>query len=95
MASESMASVPLTLPVLPLDDEVVLPGMVVPLDLSDNDVRAAVEAADERAGIAVGQASDLLDDAQDAGAGVGPVDPRHEQHAGLPRSGVGWRRYQG
>ncbi|GFH35811.1 endopeptidase La [Streptomyces pacificus] len=36
---------PLTLPVLPLDDEVVLPGMVVPLDLSDNEVRAAVEAA--------------------------------------------------
>ncbi|QKW09113.1 endopeptidase La [Streptomyces sp. NA04227] len=35
----------LTLPVLPLDDEVVLPGMVVPLDLNDNDVRAAVEAA--------------------------------------------------
>ena len=25
-------SAPLTLPVLPLDDEVVLPGMVVPLD---------------------------------------------------------------
>ncbi|GAA5010224.1 endopeptidase La [Kitasatospora paranensis] len=38
-------SVPLTLPVLPLDDEVVLPGMVVPLDLSDTEVRAAVEAA--------------------------------------------------
>ncbi|MCP9957326.1 endopeptidase La [Streptomyces sudanensis] len=38
-------SEPLTLPVLPLDDEVVLPGMVVPLDLSDNEVRAAVEAA--------------------------------------------------
>ncbi|MFF3333667.1 endopeptidase La [Streptomyces sp. NPDC002888] len=38
-------STPLTLPVLPLDDEVVLPGMVVPLDLSDADVRAAVEAA--------------------------------------------------
>ncbi|MEU6171271.1 endopeptidase La [Streptantibioticus parmotrematis] len=35
----------LTLPVLPLDDEVVLPGMVVPLDLSDSEVRAAVEAA--------------------------------------------------
>ncbi|REE95116.1 endopeptidase La [Thermomonospora umbrina] len=35
----------LTLPVLPLDDEVVLPGMVVPLDLSDGEVRAAVEAA--------------------------------------------------
>ncbi|WP_329621197.1 endopeptidase La [Streptomyces sp. NBC_01255] len=45
MASASTASAPLTLPVLPLDDEVVLPGMVVPLDLSDNDVRAAVEAA--------------------------------------------------
>ncbi|MFK0289349.1 endopeptidase La [Streptomyces sp. NPDC090442] len=39
------ASTPLTLPVLPLDDEVVLPGMVVPLDLSDAEVRAAVEAA--------------------------------------------------
>ncbi|MCB5908704.1 endopeptidase La [Streptomyces pinistramenti] len=42
MASSSAS---LTLPVLPLDDEVVLPGMVVPLDLSDVDVRAAVEAA--------------------------------------------------
>ncbi|MFV2119058.1 endopeptidase La [Streptomyces sp. Act-28] len=42
MASTSTS---LTLPVLPLDDEVVLPGMVVPLDLSDNEVRAAVEAA--------------------------------------------------
>ncbi|MFJ9028076.1 endopeptidase La [Streptomyces sp. NPDC102274] len=38
-------STSLTLPVLPLDDEVVLPGMVVPLDLSDAEVRAAVEAA--------------------------------------------------
>ncbi|MEO3753818.1 endopeptidase La [Streptomyces sp. B6B3] len=35
----------LTLPVLPLDDEVVLPGMVVPLELSETEVRAAVEAA--------------------------------------------------
>ncbi|RAY11707.1 endopeptidase La [Actinomadura craniellae] len=35
----------LTLPVLPLDDEVVLPGMVVPLDKSDGEVRAAIEAA--------------------------------------------------
>ncbi|GGS49178.1 Lon protease [Planobispora rosea] len=35
----------LILPVLPLDDAVVLPGMVVPLDLSDNEVRAAIEAA--------------------------------------------------
>lgn len=45
MANEPNAVTPLTLPVLPLDDEVVLPGMVVPLDLSDTDVRAAVEAA--------------------------------------------------
>ncbi|MGI8332214.1 endopeptidase La [Actinomadura scrupuli] len=35
----------LTLPVLPLDDTVVLPGMVVPIDLSDAEARAAVEAA--------------------------------------------------
>ena len=34
-----------TLPVLPLDDEVVLPGMVVPIELSDTDVRSAIEAA--------------------------------------------------
>ncbi|MFF2959677.1 endopeptidase La [Streptomyces sp. NPDC057963] len=45
MAIDSNAVTPLALPVLPLDDEVVLPGMVVPLDLSDTDVRAAVEAA--------------------------------------------------
>ncbi|MFJ6212978.1 endopeptidase La [Streptomyces sp. NPDC092296] len=38
-------STPLTLPVLPLDDEVVLPGMMVPLDLSAAEVRAAVDAA--------------------------------------------------
>ncbi|RKT15938.1 ATP-dependent Lon protease [Streptomyces sp. 1114.5] len=43
-------STPLTLPVLPLDDEVVLPGMVVPLDLKDTEVRAAVEAARSAAG---------------------------------------------
>lgn len=48
MTAESHASetsTPIDLPVLPLDDEVVLPGMVVPLDLSDAEVRAAVEAA--------------------------------------------------
>ncbi|MGC5346786.1 endopeptidase La [Streptomyces sp. DT171] len=45
MATESKPFTPLALPVLPLDDEVVLPGMVVPLDLSDAEVRAAVEAA--------------------------------------------------
>ncbi|HEX3592135.1 MAG TPA: endopeptidase La [Pseudonocardiaceae bacterium] len=35
----------MVLPILALDDDVVLPGMVVPLDLSDADVRTAVEAA--------------------------------------------------
>ncbi|MFH8290958.1 endopeptidase La [Streptomyces sp. NPDC018059] len=48
MATESASyssNTTLTLPVLPLDDEVVLPGMVVPFDLSDAEVRAAVEAA--------------------------------------------------
>ncbi|MCD0448594.1 endopeptidase La [Actinocorallia sp. API 0066] len=35
----------LTVPVLPLDDTVVLPGMVVPLELNDREVRGAVEAA--------------------------------------------------
>ncbi|GGW86034.1 endopeptidase La [Streptomyces noursei] len=44
-SARSTESTSLTLPVLPLDDEVVLPGMVVPLDLSDAEVRAAVEAA--------------------------------------------------
>jgi ATP-dependent Lon protease len=35
----------LTLPVLPLDDSVVLPTMVVPLDTSDTEARASIEAA--------------------------------------------------
>ena len=46
-------STPLTLPVVPLgrpDTEIVLPGMVVPLDLSQDEVRTAVEAAREAAG---------------------------------------------
>lgn len=45
MAVSSSSSAPLTLPVLPLDDAVVLPGMVVPVDLTESEVRAAVEAA--------------------------------------------------
>jgi ATP-dependent Lon protease len=39
-----------TLPVLPLDDEVVLPAMVVPLSLSDDEVRAAIDTARTTAG---------------------------------------------
>jgi ATP-dependent Lon protease len=35
----------LSLPVLPLDDTIVLPTMVVPLDTSGTEVRAAIEAA--------------------------------------------------
>ncbi|WP_320777068.1 endopeptidase La [Streptomyces sp. CRN 30] len=53
-------STPLTLPVLPLDDEVVLPGMVVPLDLNDADVRAAVEAAQAAARAEPGKPRVLL-----------------------------------
>ncbi|MEV7421567.1 MULTISPECIES: endopeptidase La [unclassified Streptomyces] len=56
----AVTSTSLTLPVLPLDDEVVLPGMVVPLDLSDAEVRAAVEAA---------QAASRAGDGGDGGAG--------------------------
>src|ERR1700692_1203413 len=44
----------LTLPVLPLDDEVVLPGMVVPIELSDAEVRGAVDAARNTAGLGRG-----------------------------------------
>ncbi|HST48760.1 endopeptidase La [Jatrophihabitans sp.] len=47
------------LPMLPLDDVVVLPGMVVPVPLSDSEVRAAVEAAQAATG-ASGQAQVLL-----------------------------------
>ena len=35
----------LSLPVLPLDDTVVLPSMVVPVEMSDTEVRGAIEAA--------------------------------------------------
>src|SRR5215469_10102030 len=42
---ETAMSETLTLPVLPLDDDVVLPTMVVPLDTSDSEVRASMEAA--------------------------------------------------
>ncbi|MBL1085407.1 endopeptidase La [Streptomyces actinomycinicus] len=59
MATESPAFT-LKLPVLPLDDEVVLPGMVVPLDLSDAEVRAAVEAAQAAARSEPGKPKVLL-----------------------------------
>ena len=44
----------LTLPVLPLDDEVVLPGMVVPIELSDTEVRGAIDAARNSRGLGRG-----------------------------------------
>ncbi|KAA9162957.1 endopeptidase La [Amycolatopsis acidicola] len=37
------------LPLLPLDDDVVLPGMIVPLELEDAETRAAVESAQAKA----------------------------------------------
>ncbi|MEU3273717.1 endopeptidase La [Saccharomonospora sp. NPDC006951] len=57
-------SQPQVLPVLPVDDDVVLPGMIVPLDLGDTESRAVIEAAQARVpsgislpGIRSGQAS--------------------------------------
>src|SRR5487761_264821 len=44
----------LTLPVLPLDDDVVLPGMVVPIELTDNEVRGAIDAARSSTGLGRG-----------------------------------------
>ncbi|ASR34048.1 endopeptidase La [Prauserella marina] len=41
-------SQPQVLPVLPVDDDVVLPGMIVPLDLGDTESRAVIEAAQAR-----------------------------------------------
>jgi ATP-dependent Lon protease len=41
----NLMSETLSLPVLPLDDSVVLPTMVVPFDTSGSEVRAAIEAA--------------------------------------------------
>lgn len=60
MAAESGTFTPFTLPVLPLDDEVVLPGMVVPLDLNDAEVRAAVEAAQAAARSSGGSKPEVL-----------------------------------
>lgn len=62
MAAESGESMESTvvLPVLPLDGEVVLPGMVVPLDLSEAEIRAAVEAAQAAARSGSGKPKVLL-----------------------------------
>jgi ATP-dependent Lon protease len=46
----------LSLPVLPLDDTVVLPSMVVPVGMSDTEVRGAIEAAQMAAGAPGGTA---------------------------------------
>ncbi|MCA1820513.1 MAG: endopeptidase La [Pseudonocardia sp.] len=48
------------LPVLPLDDVVVLPGMVVPMRLADAEVRAAIDAARAAAGDPSAQPGILL-----------------------------------
>lgn len=68
----ALSSSTLTLPVLPLDGEVVLPGMVVPLDLNDAEVRAAVEAAQAAARGEAGKPRVLLVPRVDGNyAGVG------------------------
>jgi ATP-dependent Lon protease len=63
----------LILPVLPLDDSVVLPGMVVPMRLDDAEVRAAIDAA---------QAADTDADA-DSGARVLLVPRLDGQYAAV------------
>jgi ATP-dependent Lon protease len=60
----------LSLPVLPLDDAVVLPTMVVPLDTSDAEARGAIEAA-QMAASAPGQPGQ-------------PGQPRQPGQFGLP-----------
>jgi ATP-dependent Lon protease len=75
----------LILPVLPLDDEVVLPGMVVPLDLSDAEVRAAIDAA--RASEAQGKARVLLVPRVDGRYGAVGVSAVIEQVGRLPGGG--------
>ncbi|GAA3805006.1 endopeptidase La [Sphaerisporangium flaviroseum] len=72
----------LILPVLPLDDEVVLPGMVVPLDLSDAEVRAAIDAA--RASSKQGKAQVLLVPRIDGRYGAVGVSAVVEQVGRLP-----------
>ena len=53
-------STTLSLPVLPLDDSVVLPTMVVPLDISAPEARTSIEAARLAAGAGEGQPQVLL-----------------------------------
>ena len=45
MTETAATSAVLSLPILPLDDTVVLPGMVVPVPLGEAEIRAAVDAA--------------------------------------------------
>src|SRR3954447_17795311 len=88
-------STPLTLPVLPLDDEVVLPGMVVPLDLNDTDVRAAAEAAQAAARSGPGKPKALLVpriDGEYAGTGVlGTIEQVGRLADGDPGALIGGR----
>ncbi|MGH3735638.1 MAG: endopeptidase La [Micromonosporaceae bacterium] len=62
----------LNLPVLPLDDLVVLPGMVVPVQLDDAEARAAIAAAQ-----AAGSADDGADDDDDRVLLVPRLDGRY------------------
>ena len=85
----------LTLPVLPVDDEVVLPGMVVPLETSQPEVGAAIDAARMPSRQVPGMRSETkarvllvprLADRGLAGAGIAS-DPNRGQ--GTTSSGVG------
>ena len=72
----------LSLPVLPLDDNVVLPTMVVPLDISAAEARAAIEAAQLAAAAAGDDAKAQRAASTAAGRQVLPG-----RHAGRGRAG--------
>ena len=69
----------LTLPVLPLDDEVVLPGMVVPIELTDTEIRGAIDAARNRGSAQVPGIS------SEGSASSGPAAPPNAQVLLVPR----------
>src|SRR5260221_959046 len=66
----------LSLPVLPLDDTVVLPTMVVPVEISDAEVRAAIEAARVSASGKPGDARPQLLLVPRIGGKYSPAGPR-------------------
>src|SRR6266699_2882838 len=82
----------LTLPVLPLDDDVVLPTMVVPLDASEPEVRASIAAA---GAAATGDERPRLLLVPRIGGKYAPVGTLAEEPAAGPRAAELAREYRG